>query len=222
MGMERRTRGIIWDLDGTLADTLRDIADAGNAALASAGLPHRELREYTRFVGDGVTVLIRRASGTQDPDAVQAMETIFRKHYERHGLDHTQLFPGIAPLLDRLIRADRPMCVLSNKPHAYTLQTVDALCAPWPFVKVLGQREGTPRKPDPAAALHLAARMKCSPADIAFIGDSEVDMHTARNADMFAIGVNWGFREHDEIEKAGADAIIDRPEELLPLIGIDP
>lgn len=217
--MAQQLRGIIWDLDGTLADTLRDIADAANVALASAGLPPKPTNEYRRLVGSGRRALIQRASGLTDPEAIRRMEQAFDRHYRDHGMDHTRLYDGVGDVLSHFARDGVPMAVLSNKPHEYTMILVEALLGEWRFAGVLGQQDALPRKPDPAAALKLVALMQLPPAQVALVGDAEIDMVTAHRAGLFPIGVTWGFRDGQELEQAGAGKIISRPAELIALVG---
>ena len=214
-------RGIIWDLDGTLADTLQDIAGAANAALQSAGLPPRAVEEFRGLVGSGVHILLERASGESDPALLERMIRVFGDHYERHGLDHTRLYPGVAEALTGLSDGSVPMSVLSNKPHEYTLMVAGELLGPWGFVQILGLQEGMPRKPDPTVALDLVRRMGLFPGVVAFIGDSEIDMQTARNAGMYPIGATWGFRTDDDLVRAGAESLVFHPEQVVQLFAAE-
>jgi phosphoglycolate phosphatase len=135
-------------------------------------------------------------------------------------MDHTRLYDGVAEMLDRLAAVGLPMCVLSNKPQAYTLMTVEGLMSGWRFVQVLGESDHFPRKPDPAGALRLVERMGLRPEEVAMVGDSEVDVETAGNAGLCMIGVTWGFRDRVDLERAGAARIIDKPEQLPGLLGV--
>ena len=207
--MESNLRGIIFDLDGTLADTLVDITEATNAALASAGLPPC-----------GLTILLQRASGLTDPQRIAAMERVLREHYRVHGMDHTRLYDGVPEMLDRLTAAGIPMCIFSNKPHDYTVLTVEGLLGRWSFVEALGESQENPRKPDPTGVWRLAERMELRRDQVALVGDSEVDCETGRNAGMYCVGATWGFRDRKDLERAGASRIIDRPEQVPPLFGV--
>ena len=217
--MESNLRGIIFDLDGTLADTLVDITEATNAALASAGLPPCGPEQVRRYVGSGVTILLQRASGLTDPQRIAAMERVLRDHYRVHGMDHTRLYDGVPEMLDRLTAAGIPMCIFSNKPHDYTVLTVEGLLTDWPFVETLGESVENPRKPDPTVVWRLVEGMELRRDQVALVGDSEVDAETGRNAGMHCVGVTWGFRDRSDLERAGASRIIDRPEQLPPLFG---
>ena len=206
-------------MDGTLADTLQDITEATNAALRWAGLPSCGPEEVRRYVGSGVKVLVRRASGLEGPRRVAEIEGVLRDYYREHAMDHTRLYPGVAEMLDRLAAGGVPMCIFSNKPQAYTVLTVEGLLSKWSFVEALGESGENPRKPDPTVARRLVQRMGLGRDEVALVGDSEVDAETGRNAGMYCVGVTWGFRDRADLEQAGASQIIDRPEQLPPLFG---
>lgn len=211
-------RGIIWDLDGTLADTLRDITDAANAALASEGLAALPAASYRGLVGRGSRRLIEDAAKTLDLAAINRMHATFLDHYAQHALDHTKLYDGVEDVLHHYVSAGVPMSILSNKPHDFTLTVVDALLAWAPFVKVAGLRDGHARKPDPTDALAICERMGLEPAHLVLIGDSEVDMETAHRAGMGAVGVTWGFRDEGTLRSAGAELIVSRPAALRTIV----
>ncbi|HEY8431465.1 MAG TPA: HAD family hydrolase [Sandaracinaceae bacterium] len=210
-------RGVIFDLDGTLVDSLRDIADAMDQVLDELGLPRRTLAEYERFVGEGARVLVRRSLGQKVELEDEALAA-FRDRYRSRMLVHTRPYPGIEPLLEALASRGAPAAVLSNKPHDATVAIVDALLSRHPFVAVLGHREGSPRKPDPSGALELARAMSRAPSEVLFLGDTPIDVATARAAGMIAVGALWGMRSREELEAAGAARVIERPEELLELV----
>jgi phosphoglycolate phosphatase len=210
---------VIFDLDGTLADTLHDIAAAMNHALARHGLPAHEPQHYRAFIGHGVSSLVEQAAGTADVELCSALASEFRSHYALHQLDRTRPYPGIEPLLEELARRAVPISVLSNKPDDATLRIVEALFPGTPFVRVAGQRADWPRKPDPARALSLAAEMDVPQASCAFVGDSGIDMQTASNAGQIPVGVLWGFRDAAELRAHGARVLLSRPDQLLELFG---
>jgi phosphoglycolate phosphatase len=216
--MAARWRGIIWDLDGTLADTLRDIADAANTALASEGLASLPADAYRALVGRGSRLLIEQIVPAAEGAAIDRMHAVFIDHYGRHALDHTKLFDGIADTLRHFANACVPMAVLSNKPHDLTQTVVEALMRDVPFVAVLGQRAGHARKPDPAEAISLCGRLGLKPARVVMVGDSEIDVETACRAGTGAVGVSWGFRDSASLRAAGAERIIYRPAELHALV----
>lgn len=203
-----------------MADTLEDITDATNAALRWAGLPPCGPEQVRRYVGSGVKVLVRRASGLEHPRQAAEIEGVLRDHYREHAMDHTRLYPGVAEMLDRLAAGGVPMCIFSNKPQAYTVLTVEGLLSKWSFVEALGESEENPRKPDPTVALRLVERMGLRREQVVLVGDSEVDAETGRNAGMYCVGVSWGFRDRADLERAGVSEIIDRPEQLPPLFGV--
>jgi phosphoglycolate phosphatase len=209
--------GVLFDLDGTLLDTLQDLADSTNRCLARLGLPGHPAEAYRYFVGDGVANLALRAlpAERRDPASVEALKQLFNQDYTGHWADKTRPYEGIAGLLDALSERGRPVAVLSNKPHAFTVEMVRHFLGSWSFAAVYGARDSHPRKPDPTAALEIGAAMGLAPAQVLYAGDTRTDMETARNAGMFAVGVLWGFRPRAELEESGAQALVSRPAELL-------
>ncbi len=210
-------KAIIFDLDGTLLDTLEDLADATNTVLSRRDLPAHPVNAYRRFVGSGASELIRRAlPPDQRTDAIiRKCHRDFMKIYACNWNTKTRPYPGIPELLDRLAERKIKTAILSNKPHSIAIKTVETLLAPWHFEIVLGQRDNIPRKPDPAGALEIAREFDTAPSEVLLVGDSDVDMRTAIHAGMRAIGVQWGFRSAEELERSGAIAILTCPEELL-------
>ena len=209
-------QAVIFDLDGTLVDSLDDITSALGGAMGDAGLPAPPALTVRAWIGDGARNLVVRAvDGRVNVDAVLAA---FRERYRAAPVVKTQLYAGLAAALDALAAPGRSFAILSNKPHELTKVIAERLLAAWPFAAVFGQRAGMPLKPDPAAALVAADELGVSPARCAFVGDSGVDIETARAAEMRAIGVTWGFRPRAELEAAGADAIVDRPAQLVEVI----
>ena len=196
---------IIFDLDGTLLDTLADIGCAVNDALARFGCPPHSLDAYRYLVGDGVATLFERALPPDRVDATTVHQCMaaFREEYERQWNVRTRPYPGIEELLDELAERPIPLAVLSNKPHEFTQRCVQHYLSQWKFHAVFGQRDGVPRKPDPAAAREIAGLLRVDAARCLYVGDTAVDMHTARNAGMRPVGVLWGFRLRDELESAG-------------------
>jgi phosphoglycolate phosphatase len=209
---------VIFDLDGTLADTIQDITAGVNVAIADVGLGPLDPDRVRELAGDGLPALIARTAVGADDETQARLVARFRAHYRDHLLDHTRLFPGITDVLDRLTAMSSLMAVLSNKPHDATQTICRDLLRPWPFIACWGADPNRPHKPDPAAALALAARLGRPPSDVVFVGDTAIDIHTAANASMRAIGVTWGFRRRQELVEAGANVIVDRPDRLVDAI----
>jgi len=215
------TQLVIFDLDGTLIDSLGDLADAMNAVLEERRYPVHSLDSYRHFVGDGIEMLVRRAlppevvEKTDIAEAVQQM----RREYSTRWTATTRPFPEIPELLVELHSRKIRTAVLSNKPNFATLEIVGELFPDNPFEIVRGALEGVPLKPDPTSALEIVSELGIQPERSIFIGDTPVDIKTGRNAGMLAVGVTWGFRSVDELLDAGADHIIESPLELLEDLG---
>lgn len=216
----RKYSAILFDLDGTLLDSLADIACATNRVLAAAGAPEHEVPAYRTLVGDGVVVLMERAlpADRRDQATIAACVNAFGEEYGRSWDVQTRPYAGICELLETLTQRGVALAVLSNKPHEFTSQCVARFLAGHPWQAVLGQRAGVPRKPDPAGALEIARQLEVTPGDCLFVGDSSVDMQTAVAAGMVAVGAAWGFRPRAELWEHGAAAVIDHPADLLPLV----
>ncbi len=211
---------IIFDLDGTLLDTIEDIGLAVNAVLHEFGYPGHELEKYKMFVGDGADELVTRAlpENERTADTIQSGVERFVSYYSKFWPRHTRLFPGIPELLDTLCDKAIPLAILSNKPHDFTLQMVDELLGDWEFETVRGLQKNIPKKPDPTGALLISRQLRILPEHIYFIGDSGIDMHTALDAGMLPYGVSWGFRGERELTGAGARAVLNTPLQLLELM----
>jgi len=217
--------GVVFDLDGTLADTLADLTDAVNVGLRQLGYPPRPPDEVRQWVGEGMMILCRRAiaaaappGATVDDQTVAAMAAVFTGHYRANRLDKTALYPGIPELLDALAARGLKLAVFSNKPHDHTVALMAALFDRWPWSVVEGSREDCPRKPDPTVGREVLARMGLEPQQVIMVGDSAIDVQTARNVGAVAVGVTWGFRDRAELLEAGADHLIDQPADLLTLL----
>lgn len=213
-------RAVLFDLDGTLLDTLEDIARAANEVLRRLGLPPHPVGSYREFIGDGVANLFRRAvpPGQGDDALVGRCVEGFRETYGRGWNVASRPYSGIPELLDGLVGRGLGMAVLSNKPDLFARCCVEEYLHRWPFRAVFGDREGIPRKPDPGGALDAAGRLGVPPGQVAYLGDSPVDMTTARRAGMIPIGAAWGFRPEDELRASGAAEVIAHPLDLLALI----
>ncbi|MHB2017228.1 MAG: HAD family hydrolase [Candidatus Xenobia bacterium] len=206
-------RAIIFDLDGTLLDSLQDLADAMNAVLTARGLPTHPRDAYKGFVGDGITVLTQRALPPDCQGRVVECVAAMREEYRRRETMSTRPYPEIPELLAALRERRIPLAVLSNKPHEFTVSLVQQLLGP--FELVWGMRAEFPAKPDPTSALAIAAAMGVPPGAITFVGDTSIDMQTAGAAGMTPVGVLWGFRPGEELQRAGARHLIARPLQLL-------
>jgi phosphoglycolate phosphatase len=209
-------RGVIFDLDGTLVDSLGDIAAAMNRALAARGFPTHPVDSYRSFIGEGVQRLAERVLPPGELGAQSDLLADYQDDYAQHLLETSTLYEGIPAVLDAVSARKLPMAVLSNKPDAPTRRIVESLLGPWKFRAVAGERPGVPRKPNPTAALLLARALEVAPADVAFVGDTLVDVSTARAAGMRPLGVLWGFRP-GEVAATGVETV-RHPEELLPLL----
>ncbi len=211
-------RAILFDLDGTLLDTLADIGAAMNRVLAERGLPTHELNAYLEFVGHGSRVLVERAlpKSHRDTATAQICFDAYLEDYGHHWNDNTELYPGISEMLDQVSRFDVKIAILSNKPHALTVRCAESHLSKWPFEAVLGQQDATPRKPDPTAALAIAKQLAVSADECLFVGDSGVDMQTATAAGMAPVGVLWGFRPESELREHGAQVLLSHPSEIIP------
>jgi len=211
---------VLFDLDGTLMDTLQDIADSVNSALATLGFPPHAIEDYKHFVGDGTTMLAFRVL----PESYRTQEMsnrlleLIREEYAKRWRINTHLFDGIIELLDELARRDIRMAILTNKSQNVTDIMVPELLSAWQFDVIIGAQQSMPRKPDPSAALHIAAAMNILPREFVFLGDSDTDMKTAAAAGMYPAGALWGYRTKDELISAGAKTLIQKPPDLLHLL----
>ena len=206
----------IFDLDGTLIDSLSDLAGACNAVLRARGLPEHEAAAYRYFVGDGVGKLIERMLPEQarTPQICRACREAFDTYYHDHCMDATAPYDGILPLLDMLAAQGVKTAVLSNKPDGFVRQICDTIFGAGRFSVVFGQRDGVPNKPDPAGILQVMRQTGELPENTVMIGDSGMDMAAAVRAKVRGIGAAWGFRTAEELRKSGAQDIADTPEQL--------
>jgi len=213
-------KAVLFDLDGTLLDTIADIGTAVNTALASLGLPGHPIDAYRYFVGDGIEVLARRVlppDRRSDADVAACLAAINRE-YGAGLLIRTKPFDGVIKLLSELTRKEILLAVVSNKPHELALRSVAAHFASGQFAVVLGERKDAPTKPDPTLALLAAKTLSVPPDRCLYVGDSGIDMQTAVNAGMYPVGVLWGFRDAEELLATGAKTLIKRPADLLTLV----
>jgi phosphoglycolate phosphatase len=213
--------GVIFDLDGTLVDTLEDIADAMDRVLALEGAPGHTCEEYRYLIGHGIRNLVTEAL----PPDLRSEERVARcfermiEDYGRNSLVKTRPYEGVPELVRALRGEGVPLAIHSNKSDGLTRDIVAALLDPADFVVVNGARPDAPLKPDPAVALSIAERFGVPAARVVYLGDSLVDMRTATAAGMIPVGALWGFRTREELVQSGAAVVIDAPLDLLPLRG---
>jgi phosphoglycolate phosphatase len=209
-------RAVLFDLDGTLLDTLEGIALAGNAVLAECGFATYTADEYRLLVGAGVLKLFERAlpPHAATPALIELCAGRFRDVYRTTWTTGTQPYDGIPELLDELARRQLPMAVLSNKPDEFTQQCVREYFANVPFAAVLGEQPGVPPKPDPTGARQIVSALGVPPGEVLYLGDTSIDMETARRAGMTPLGALWGFRSREELVAAGARAVIGHPRDV--------
>ena len=214
-------RAAIFDLDGTLLDSAGDIADAANRALSSMRFPEHDRAAYTRFVGNGMELLMRRVAPEGcGEDAIRTLLERMLREYDSGWAVKTRPYAGIPELLHTLSTQDWKLAVLSNKPHGVVCEIVTHFFPDVPFGRVQGSLSPSlPAKPDPALALDIAASFGLSPAESVVVGDMRTDVNVAKNAGMPSVGVSWGFRSRAELESYGAWRVIDSPGEFLPLFG---
>lgn len=205
---------IIFDLDGTLADTLEDIRRSVNETLALRGQSPLTAEQMRPLIGSGVRSMLQQASQLDGHDLDEVVER-YRMIYRRKMLMQTRLYPGVADMLDAIERAKVPQCVLSNKAHEFTVPICEALLGRWTFIACRGPVDEAHRKPDPRMAIELAELMGCAPEHVMLVGDSAGDVLTARNAGMKSAAVSWGYRSREELLSARPDFLIDRPSQLL-------
>ena len=210
-------KAVLFDLDGTLLNTLEDLADAVNSVLQEAGFPTHPVDAYRYFVGNGITKLVERTLPASEatPQKIHAYVEKVEAAYQKNWNAKTRPYDGILEMLAALDARGLDLAVLSNKPHNATLQTSGYFLKDAPFKLIYGARPGVPVKPDPSAAIEIARELGHDPGDFAYLGDTSTDMKTARAAGMFAFGVTWGFRPREELLEHGAQKLLDHPMELM-------
>mgnify|MGYP001567946415 FL=1 len=211
---------VLFDLDGTLLDTLEDIADSTNRALDYFGFPQHKAEAYKYFIGDGREALAVRALPEHNRDTATVGKLVARmgEEYAAHWSDNTRPYKGVPELLDALTALGISISILSNKPHDFTELMVSRLLRQWRFHIVVGALPDIPKKPSPVAALDIAKRLNLKPGEFLYVGDSDVDMKTAVSAGMYPVGAVWGFRTAQELVAGGAKVLIEKPTDLLKLL----
>ena len=213
-------KAVLFDLDGTLLDTIKDIADSVNIALARLGLPQHEVEAYKYFVGDGREALAIRAlpEDYRHMVNVDKLAASIEIEYSKRWANNTLAYPGIPDMLQSLADLGINIAILSNKPQDSTEEMVSRLLPQWRFELVLGARSSIPMKPDPTSALQISRRLNIPPAEFLYLGDTDIDMKTATAAGMYPVGALWGFRTADELLAGGARDLIQNPTDLISLL----
>lgn len=207
----------IFDLDGTLADTLEDLADAVNNGLKQLGYPIHPYESYKTFVGDGVQMLCYRALPDDKKDETTKLHELFNEYYSVHFLDKTILYPGIKETLEKLSNNSVILAVATNKPQNFALKIIEKLLPNTDFIKILGGCTDRAKKPDPAIIHEIIDELPIGTKAF-MIGDSDVDIKTANNAGISSIGCLWGFRTEKELSEAGADYIAEKATDIFDYI----
>lgn len=208
----------VFDLDGTLADTIYDLGDAVNYGLEKLGCPVHDYESYKKMVGNGVKKLCERALPEDKNDKAEELRGLFREYYNVHYLDKTRLYDGIKETLGRLSDGGVILAVATNKPEDAACEIVSELLPDIDFVRVLGGSEHRPPKPDSAILIEIFAALPDEENRVYMIGDSNVDVQTAKNAGITSIGCAWGFRGREELEAEGADFIAEKPSDIADII----
>lgn len=209
---------LIFDLDGTLVDSLPGIARSLNHALESHGLPTHPEAVVKTYVGNGLQMLVERAAPDSDEATIEALLESFKRDYQQSWMEGTRAYTGMTQLLKELQRGGHQLAVLSNKTHAFTQTITRDIFPSIHFMVIQGQEEGIPHKPHPAGARKIASAMGRNPRDCYLIGDSVADVETADNADMHFIGVTWGYQDRFRLMEAGAKHFIEKPSSLPHLL----
>ena len=204
----------VFDLDGTLVDSIEDIAAAVNASLEEMQKPIHPVDAYYKMVGDGMEMLCRRALSGGTEEEVKELVSRYKARYIKNCCNHTKTYPGIETLLSALAEEHAGIAILSNKPQEQTQEVVETLLSDIPFLEVIGQSERFPKKPDPAGLNYLIEKAGVSKEQVWYIGDSDVDMYLGNSVNVNAIGVAWGFRGEKELKDAGAKEVFQTANEL--------
>ncbi|MBQ8783104.1 MAG: HAD family hydrolase [Clostridia bacterium] len=209
----------VFDLDGTLLNTLEDLKNSVNYALKIKNYPQRTVEEVRSFVGNGIPMLIKRAvpQGTAESDTQETLR-IFKEHYSVHLNDNTKPYDGICELLEYLKQKGIRTAVVTNKAHLAANELIKGFFGEL-ITLTVGQKDGVPTKPDPTSLFEAVKSLGCDGKDVLYVGDSDVDVFTAHNGNLKCVGVTWGFRSRESLLSAGADFIADTPQEIIRIIG---
>jgi len=215
-------KALLFDLDGTLCDTLGDLTASMNYVLRTFDYPVCTVDEMRGYVGNGLQMQVRRAMPTDAPASHLASgAALFMAHYAKHCTDHTAPYPGMAETVAKLRESGLRLAVITNKPHESAVRIVSTVFPADTFEIVAGNLPGGPLKPDPAPLLDAMAALGVTPFEAAYVGDSDVDVRFAHAAGLRCCGCAWGFRGRTHLEQAGADVVLDRPEQLLDILRED-
>ncbi|MBD5170743.1 MAG: HAD family hydrolase [Bacteroidales bacterium] len=211
---------VIFDLDGTLVNSIEDLGEATNHALSTMGYPTHPMIVYPSLVGSGVSKLLERAlpEEARRQRVIEAMKREFKAYYDEHLTDHTKVYPGIHELLDEMAGRSISMAVASNKYQEAVSVIVSRLFPRIEWAAVMGHRDGIPVKPDPSIVFNVLLEHPTPKAETLYVGDSGIDIETARRACVESVGVTWGFRGRSELVAAHADHIVSDPDEILSLL----
>ncbi|MGL4779818.1 MAG: HAD family hydrolase [Bacteroidales bacterium] len=211
---------VIFDLDGTLLNTIEDLAVSTNYALTKHGFPEHPISAYNFFVGNGIRKLVERAlpENKRDESTVKTVLKDFVSYYDKHSTELTRPYDGVKDLMAQLTKAGVSMAVASNKYQAATEELVERYFGDFDFVEVLGQRDGIAPKPDPVIVEDILEKINVEKESVLFVGDSGVDMQTAINANVSSVAVSWGFRPMSELNQFSPNFTINSPNELLSII----
>lgn len=212
-------KAVLFDLDGTLTDTLADISDAMNRSLRLHGLPEWPLDAYRYLVGDGAKKLAERAVRERQ-EMAQSVQWAYQAYYETHTQVRTKPYDGVPEMLHALQEKGVPLAVFSNKPDADTKNVIAHFFPEIRWAAVRGQVEGFPVKPDPTGALAVARAMSVDPDEVLYLGDTSTDMRCAVNAGMHPVGALWGFRTAQELQESGAEYLVAHPGEIAALLTV--
>lgn len=214
-------KAVIFDLDGTLVDSLESIWYSANLAIASCGYPEIPLEKYKLFVGDGADTLIRRClaySGDVEEENFEKVSFKYQAVFKEHCMYHVKPYEGIVDMLGALKEAGVKLAVFSNKPHERAVNVVESIFGKGLFDEILGQTDSRPKKPNPSGVFYLAQKLGADISEIAYVGDTSTDMMTGKHAGAYTIGVLWGFRDRAELEKYHADTIVEKAADIVSLV----
>jgi phosphoglycolate phosphatase len=214
-------KAVIFDLDGTLLDTLEDIADANNKMLSKFNYPQHPFEKYIKWIGNGATKLIIDSlpeSANFNEDRIHEYLKTYTSIYKENIANKTKVYKGIEELLVYLCEKNIPIAINTNKPKVLTDLVCESCLKPWPFQLIIGDNGDYPKKPKPESSIYIANQLVVSPANVLFIGDSEVDLETAKNAGMQFMGVRWGYGNHKLMMEIGYQNLVESPIEIIDFI----